>query len=335
MQDIDFVLAWVDGQDKKWREQKEKYLKSSGMDAVDDREERYRDWDNLRYWFRGVEKFAPWVHRIYFVTCGHLPLWLNTGNPKLMITCHKDYIPEKFLPTFNSNTIELCFNRIEGLSEQFVYFNDDCFIIDNLKPGDFFKNGKPVDMLALQPVVANAQNPVMSYIFLNNSLVLAKHFDKRSNVKKQPGSYFHPGYPPVYFFYNMLEMAFPRFTGFYTVHGPSPLLKSTYREIWDKEEETLSGTCSHRFRSKEDINQYLMREWQKLSGNFSPSNVKKLCRYFEAGKDNSLLYNTLRKRSCKMLCINDANEVVDFERTKQEILECFDSILPVKSSFEL
>lgn len=64
-------------------------------------------------------------------------------------------------------------------------------------------------MLALQPDVANIDNPVMPYIYLNNTMVLAKYFDKYSNIKKQPGAYFHMRIPPMYFFYNMLELAFP------------------------------------------------------------------------------------------------------------------------------
>lgn len=64
-------------------------------------------------------------------------------------------------------------------------------------------------MMALQPDVANADDEVMPYIYLNNAMLLAKYFDKRDNMKKQPGAYFHIGYPPMYFFYNMLEIAFP------------------------------------------------------------------------------------------------------------------------------
>ena len=71
---IDFIMIWVDGNDPEWQKEKRKYQPG---DAADDREIRYRDWDNLQYWFRAVEKFAPWVNRIHFVTCGHLPKWLN------------------------------------------------------------------------------------------------------------------------------------------------------------------------------------------------------------------------------------------------------------------
>ena len=56
-------------------------------------------------------------------------------------------------------------------------------------------------MLALQPDVANVDDPTMPYIYLNNTMLLAKYFDKRSNIKKQPWAYFHIGYPPMYFLY--------------------------------------------------------------------------------------------------------------------------------------
>lgn len=211
---------------------------------IDDRIERYRDWEILKYLFRSIENFAPWVNNVYFVTCGHLPAWLNTECPKLQIVSHKDFIPEKYLPTFNSHSIEWNFHRIKNLSEHFVYFNDDMFLLHPIKPTDFFENGKPVDMLALQPDVANVEDTIMPYIYLNNTMLLAKYFDKRENMKKQPGAYFHIGYPPMYFGYNLLEMAFPRFTGFYTVHGPSPLKKETYRFFWEKEEELLDGVSA-------------------------------------------------------------------------------------------
>ena len=113
MEKIDFVISWVDGNDKEWQKEREKYIVENNNDNSD---VRYRNWDNLKYWFRGVEKFAPFVNKIYFITYGHLPEWLNVNNPKLVIVNHKDYIPEKYLPTFNSHTIELNLHRIKGLS---------------------------------------------------------------------------------------------------------------------------------------------------------------------------------------------------------------------------
>lgn len=344
---IDFVIAWVDGGDAAWCDAKQTCINAQQKrrndgetdrteEGIEDkRDERFRDWGLLKYWFRGVEQYAPWVHKIYFVTWGHLPKWLDTTNPKLEIVSHKDYIPAEFLPTFNSHTIELNLHRIKGLSEQFVYFNDDVFLLKAVRPEHFFKNGLPCDMLALQPVVTNAENPVMPYIYLNNAMVLAKYFKKRENMKKHPGNYFHVGYPLLYFGYNVLEMVFPRFTGFYTVHGAAPLRKETYRILWEKEEGLLKEVCHHPFRDSRDVNQYLLREWQKLSGMFVPTNVHRLCSYFNVSADTRKLTAAIEKQSAAMICINDADETIDFERAKGELIASFEKILPERSSFEL
>lgn len=329
--EIDFVVTWVDGTDKDWRALKSRY---EGGDSVDDSDERYRDWGLFRYWFRGVEQFAPWVRKIHLVTWGHLPKWLDTENPKLHIVKHEDYVPHEFLPTFNCNVLEIYLHKIEGLAEHFVYFNDDMFLMQPVKPEDFFRKGKPCDMLAFQPVVVNPSNPVMSHLFLNNSLVLCKYFDKRENVKKQPGKYFKPGYPPLYFFYNLLELLFPLYTGFYTVHGPSSFCRETFEELWEKEGELLTRMSSNRFRSTDDVTQYLFREWQKLSGNFVPCNVQKNFKYFEMTGDIKKLSHILKAKKKRIICINDGEISRDFDRIKEQLAEIFEQHLPHVSSFE-
>ena len=334
--EIDIVLAWVDGSDPVWRDAKRKRMEEQGVSVkVDDREERYRDWGLMQYWFRGIEQFAPWVRKIHFVTYGHLPKWLNVNNPKLHIVNHQDFIPEKYLPTFSANVIEWNFHRIKGLSENFIYFNDDMFLLQPVRPTAFFRHGKPVDMLALQPDVANADDTTMPYIYLNNAMLLAKYFNKRENMRQHPGAYFHIGYPPMYFFYNLLEAMFPRFTGFYTVHGPSPLKKSTYKKIWQLESELLNQVCSHPFRSREDVNQYVLREYQKLTGNFVPRNLGKFSKYFNLEQTNKELDSIIRNQSYPCICINDSNKKIPYLQVKNELQKSFAQILPNKSSFEM
>ena len=122
---IDIVVSWLDDTDASWQkefqyyknlENKEINAKSANNDA------RFRDYDTFKYWFRAIEKNATWVNRIYLVTCGHLPKWLNVQHPKLTVVKHSDFIPEAYLPTFSSDTIALNLHRIKGLSENFVYF---------------------------------------------------------------------------------------------------------------------------------------------------------------------------------------------------------------------
>ena len=99
----------------------------------------------------------------------------------------------------------------------------------------------------------------------------------------------------------MLETAFTRFTGFYTVHGPSPLKKKTYEKLWKLEPELLNEVCSHKFRQKSDINQYVLREYQKLSGNFIPRNVQKLNGYYEISNNNEKLLQAITQQKKKVM----------------------------------
>ena len=110
---IDFVVLWVDGTDPQWQQERILFCPENSDNGSS--ENRYRDWGLMKYWFRCVEKYAPWVHRIFFVTNGQIPEWLNIEHPKLRLVKHKDYIPQKYLPTFNSNVIELWLHHIPDL----------------------------------------------------------------------------------------------------------------------------------------------------------------------------------------------------------------------------
>ena len=327
--EIDFVILWVDGSDPEWLAQKNAYQPEG-----DHRSQRYRDWGLLPYWFRGVEKFAPWIHKIHFVTWGHVPSWLKEDHEKLHIVKHSDYMPAWALPTFSSRPLEINFHRISGLSEHFVYFNDDFLLIDHVKPTDFFIKGLPRDMLALQPVVANPLNPIMSRTFINNSIAISRHFDKRTCMKKFPGKFFKIGYPPKYFIYNLLETVFPLYTGFYTVHGPTPFVKSTFEEIWTLEKEVMETTTSHKFRNGNDISPYLIREWQKQKGEFYPANLHRDFKYLDGSNISAKNLRVITKQRKKMICINDSDYSFDFEINRRAYAKALQSILPEKCSFE-
>ena len=99
---IDVAIPWVDGNDPEWQKLKDQY---SEVKSADKSDSRYRDWDNLIFLFRGIEKFWPWVNRVFLITCGQKPQWLNVNCEKLILVNHSDYIPKEYFPTFNSNTI--------------------------------------------------------------------------------------------------------------------------------------------------------------------------------------------------------------------------------------
>ncbi len=327
---IDFVIIWVDGNDPAWRKEKSKYDGSSFN--VDSSDVRYRDWDNLQYWFRGVEKFAPWVNRIHFVTWGHLPEWLDTTNPKLNVVNHKDYIPEKYLPTFSSHTIELNLHRIPGIEEHFVYFNDDMFLTAPLKETDFFRNGHPCDTYAMNAIYFGPN----SAGFFNGAdmEVINKNFKKKEAIKRNLAKWYSPKNGFKHLVRTTLLLPWPWFPGIYYHHLPNSYLKSVMEEVWEKEEETLDATCSDRFRQKTNVNQWLFKFWQIASGEAEVRSAK-IGRCYHI-KDNNFesLCTSIRTGRYGMLCLNDTSKTEDFEGKKQAVIEAFEELLPDKSSFE-
>ena len=220
---IDIVLPWVNGSDSDWIKRFNEYSVNGG----DSNKIRFRDWDLLRYWFRSIEKFMPWVGRIHFITSGELPEWLNTDHPQLHWVKHQDYIPHEFLPTFSSHTIELNIHRIESLSENFIYFNDDFFIIKPLSPSRFFKNNLPCDYGVM---TAKPASGGIIHIAINNLDILDRNFEKQKVMRKNFCKWFSPKYGTKVL-NNILLYPWTEFSGFIDPHIPYSFLKSTFSEI--------------------------------------------------------------------------------------------------------
>ena len=335
---IDIVVPWVDSSDPEWQSDKSKY--SSG-NSYGDRPERFRERGLLKYFFRCIDKNMPWVRKVFFLTRQNVPTWLDTTNPKLRIVNHGDFIPRNALPCFNSSLLERYLHLIPDLSEHFIYFNDDCYVLSPVREDYFFHSGFPRDMLAFQPVVANPSDPGMSHLFLNDALVLSRHFDKRKTVKENLGKFFHIGYPLFNFVYNALEVCFPKFSGLYSVHSAAPLLKSNFEELWAEEGEYLESLAGNRFRSDSDVNQYLFREWGKLKGRFVPSNVTRHVMYTEISENNDKTVELIKAKgrryfapAVKILCINDTVNSPDDETISKMLIDAFESSYGEVSGFE-
>jgi hypothetical protein len=327
--DIDFVLLWVDGSDKDWHLEKSKYVPGYNADAS---VLRYRDWDNLEYWFRGLEKYAPWVRKIHLITCGHCPKWLNLNHPKLNFVKHSDFIPSDCLPTFNSNTIVLNLHKIESLAEKFVLFNDDMFIINKIKESHFFKNDLPCDQAILHNIAPTVQ---FSYIDFNNMYIINKYFKKRTVIKNNLLKWFNIVYGKEGF-NNILLLPWKNFSGIVSPHLPYPYLKKTFEEVWKAEKELLNKESKSKFRSKEGVNDWLFRYWRLMKGEFFPSlKIGKKFSISSNERSNVLIYNAIKKQKYKIVCINDEEENIDFELEKQKLKNAFEHIFPKKSSYEL
>lgn len=329
MEKIDFVITWLDSTDPVWRNAFQSYLPEN-QSIYDLRCIRFRNWDNLRYWFRGVEKFAPWVNKVHFITCGQIPNWLNTNALKLNLVRHTDYIPHEYLPTFSSCPIALNLHRIEGLSEHFVFFDDDMFLIDKVGPESFFRNGLPCDMAAFI-----ALNPCdfFTHMLVNNLCLINASFKKREMLRRHFRKWLslQAGNKLLR---TLFLLPWSYFTGFYDPHLPQVFLKSTLEDVWEKHGDLLLRTTASRFRSMADVSSWLFRYWQLAKGDFVPLNVLKDGAFFSIA-DNTLdkIVETIENQKKRIICVNDG-EVSSFEASKERLNAAFQKILPEKSSFE-
>ncbi len=334
MHDIDFVITYLDGNDPAWQEEKNKYSPDSGADAG---KNRYRNWDNLKYLFRGFEKFTPWVRKIHFITYGHVPEWLNTEDPRINIVKHEDYIPKEWLPTFSSRCIDMNLHRIDDLAEHFVYFNDDMFLLSPCGKELFFKRGLPCDSAILEPSILKMRSSAALYLApLVCTAVINKHFSKKKVMAANPGKWFNLSYGR-FLIETLLLMPYSEFAGFRPMHLPYSYLKSSYKAVWKNEPELCALASSHRFRVPDDLNHLIFSYWQFATGAFIPRSTKAGSGiYVRTVKDAKRAAETLRRAKYKMVCLNDnIDDPKDAEQIIRIINSALEEILPERSAFEL
>lgn len=328
---IDIVVPWVDGSDPNWQAERSKFRPEVQSDSSD---ARYREWGLFQYWFRSIEEYAPWVRTVHLVTWGHLPSWLNINHPKLHIVNHKDYIPAEYLPTFSSHTIELNMHRIPGLAEHFIYFNDDVYLNFPTEPKDFFVNGLPVDTAVLGMVRVHDNCSYMPYINLNMLALINSTYSKSTSIKRDFFKWFNLRYGKdvLYNIYFLpVDNAIP---GFRNYHTCNPYCKKTLEQVWEAFPKELDSTCRHRFRSREDVNQYLFRYWHIMRGEFTPHKPNSV--YLTLGHDGlQSIENALYNRHYKVVCVNDDPMDCDFNDMQRKICQIFQTKYTHVSSFEI
>ena len=176
---IDIVYFWVDGNDPIWREKRQQYAEPTELYS----KERFTNHDELKYSLRSVEKFAPWIRKIFIVTDSQKPHWLDSSNSKIKIIDHTEIMPKSVLPCFNSNVLDMYMYKIPDLSEQFLFANDDTFFGKPVSPNDFFApDGFPI-LRFIHPLKRlkwhglehfKLKKMSMYYRFINNSTKLVK-----------------------------------------------------------------------------------------------------------------------------------------------------------------
>lgn len=225
---VDLVYTHVDGSDCLWLAKKEKYYKSHYNPRINNTDSssanRYRSRDELKYSLRSVDRYLPFIRKIFVVTDGQRPPWLQPSD-KLQIIDHTDIIPSEYLPTFNSHVIEANLHKIPGLSETFLYLNDDMFFGRPLVESDFV-NSEKISVFLDEAYTKKGKPRVNEYAFRSAWKNANAWLDKN------------------FFIESRRKMA----------HAPSVIKKSVMKELEEKLSFQLSQTCTNKFRSIQDYN---------------------------------------------------------------------------------
>ncbi|QTG80347.1 stealth family protein [Arthrobacter crystallopoietes] len=313
LEPIDVVYTWVDGGDPKWRAQKAEALSRIHMGELNQysaNDERYRSHDELRYSLRSLDYFAPWISHIYLVSAGQTPDWLDTSNPRITMVDHEAIFPDDALPTFNSHAIEARLHHISGLSEHFLYLNDDVFLGRRVMPDLFFEgSGLSRFFLSDQEIDGGPPNsadlPVDSAAKQNRALI---------------------------------EQRFGRTVRFKFKHTAHPERVSTLRQLEEDFTAKHAETSRSQFRSPSDISipSSLAHYYGYMIGAAVPSNLKyRYCDIGEASAQAKLL-RLLRDRDADVFCLNEiGGSAINLPSQDQLMQRFLQSYFPVPSSFEL
>lgn len=337
MNKIDFVVTWLDSNDPEWQKQYEYYKHSS---KGDNSKARFRSMSIFKYWFRAVEENAPWVNKVFLVTNGTFPNWINPNNPKLVLVKHEDYMPKELLPTFSSCAIELNLHKIKELSEHFVYFNDDIFINGPISPSYYFKKGLPCDCNKETcfnvPIFTKKERFSIYMSMLSNIGIINAHFNRWETVRQSPRKWFglHLGIKGIIM--SCILMKQRLFVGFSNFHIEQAFLKSSFEEVWNKEPDFLYNSCT-RFREEVIANPFIFRYWQFAKNMFYPKK-RRFVVFHLTGRDCiDKIEKAIHNASIASICLNDTSFCSDddFDFINKHIEKILNQKYPNKSSFEI
>jgi len=146
---VDAVITWVNNNDPTWQQlwtdRFEDDTLSNSSPGRDPDSDRFSSSDELLYSLRSIHAYLNWIRNVFIVTNCHPPSWLDLNNERVKWVHHSEIMDNTALPTFNSHAIESCLHKIPGLSEHFLYFNDDFVLLKPTSRSVFFDSiGRPL-----------------------------------------------------------------------------------------------------------------------------------------------------------------------------------------------
>jgi len=232
---IDAVVTWVNGDTEDHRRKRHQYMAKARHPLHENaiNPHRWVDSGEILYCLQSIENYAPWTRKIWIVVEDETPDLSSLSDAlraKIRFAFHRDIFKgfNEALPTFNSLAIESVIWRIEGLSERFMYFNDDVFLTAPLSTTDAFQDQAPV---------------------LRGKWVDYGEFLDSPEVRRDPAKYNH------FMQINAAGiMGFDATNLFASAHVVHPFLRSKMQRLFDQHPEDFLNNVKHRFR---DLSQFL------------------------------------------------------------------------------
>lgn len=310
--DIDLVYLWVDGSDEEWLSKKKRFL-GQEVDNNTEATSKARNADNneLIYSLRSIEKNAPWIRKIFIVTDEQIPKWLNLQYNRVEIVDIRELIPSEALPCYNSVIIEHFLYKIPGLSEHFLYSNDDMFINNEVSPHFFFnKQGLPV--IRLQRNYSNKWLNRCRKVLKLHTNIYRKTIERAALLIDEKYGKYYSGIPH---------------------HNIDSYLKSDYKRASnDVFSSEIGQTITNHIRSEKDIQRiiYLYYALAVGKGELRYVTRKESCR-IRLHKPDFMYF--IKKYNPYLFCLNDSHHATDADRARVEPF--LNRLFPSKSSYEL
>lgn len=318
MQELDVVIAWVDGNDVELKRKRHKYLTGEdASDAVSDT--RFASNDEIYYNIASILKYVPFCRRIHIVTDNQQPEFLNEfvsqglcDADKIHVVDHREIFSgyEQFLPTFNTRSIESMLWNIEGLSDYFIYLNDDFFFNSTAQTEDFLESHKIVTY--------GHWKSCFSY---KTKLKYRKFLNKHFNKPIQPGHVIG----------QMLGADILGFKEFFEIHHyPHCVDRKILSEYLLNHPDLLETQIKYKFRSVEQLNPISLMNHLKIQKDEAILKPDLELAYLKNAESIEAFVLALKQNDIKYGCIQslDQLEMNQAELVRNAMIEKLHDYLP-------
>jgi hypothetical protein len=307
---IDIVFSWVDGNAIEYQRARQAQQAGAVLGEGDDAPARFRQIDELKYALRSIHTFAPWIRKIFIATDSPTPSWL-ADHPAVQVVRSEEFFADpSVLPTHNSQAVESQLHHIPGLSEHFIYSNDDMFFGRMVEPSMFFSPGSVTKF-----ILADIR------IGLGSNNAQRSGFENSARVNRQ-----------------LLQQRFGAVTTRHLEHAATPLRKSVLTEMEHEFADEFAKTAGSRFRAADNISvtNSLYHYYALMTGRAivqDRADVAYIDTTMVAGL--SELDDLLRRRNADFFCLNDGSfpEISDEERTER-VTRFLDRYFPFPAPWE-